>query len=876
MSLASKQLKSLLLKNDNLENKLILFQFLMRDHYNYDFKQNLGFASLNNSFAWLFLYRLLANTPEFQEQCLDFLIKNIDKNTSDFVIIRNKIKVILDELSSENNLVDMYNKYIRAGGTVKIKLKPSLFDALQISQDTKKLYGIPIKKIEAGIPFYKTLTIAMENYVEGLWCDYFCQSQAYNIIKSKNELTYYRADNNKHAVSYDLIAHNGRNHHVICCLAQPVNKDAQNILEKIQVYFIQPEFNSNSAHNQILQETLLSYPDIIKEFSDQTFKEMSDYDRVQKIQRLSDWATRNNHPKVSFLEIEKPDDFPKTEDECATITPRIQLIIDLPELGNATVDSTNFRLETIEQRLGAYAIFGNIFKQLGCSEALLILSIRKLSYDEKGNKIYNFEGMTFGALVPEGPAKPYSTAQVKFRLEKHFLVACQLGPETYVYSIYDPHKPCHNKYYDTEQEQQLGAAILQASFFNPPTFAERIPNWYSASSVSDQEEYKALSPVEKTFFSLVKAGDVAGLKAKQNELRHQMIIKQDSGGRSLLYWAQRQPNQQIRNIFHKVARPYYDEKESISIPKEDNQGRTKLEWGIACHQPITLLEQLVPPHYKLETLPFYINNQHDNNELLCSADQCSTLHVAAMHGYIDLADELLKREVGLLNQPSKIDGLTPIMLAAIYGHDIMLHHLIEKGANCCTTATIDNITDGGYSALHAAAEYGHDNCVAVLLKANNTLLNRAETNKSAGYTPLMYAASGGHTRVVCCLLEQDSIEINIKTKGPANKTAYQYTWDDTLSKVIFESLIGRYVSELEKQEEREKESNSLEQKITGAKTLKNAVLNAPNYRISTTQFFNNPVFQKGTLKDICTQVETRTCQQELSGKRIIRPWPQGL
>lgn len=466
----------------DFENKQNVFQFLMQSHHNYDFKKNIGFPSRNNSFVWLFLYRLLANNLEFREQCLDFLIqsKNTDRNDQSFLEIRNKIAMLVDELSSDNNLKKMSDNYINAGGEVGIELRSDLIEALKIQKDDpEKLYEVPIKIVKESI---SVLSIAMENFVEGLWSDSRNIRPATYEVKHENEEIYYCANNKEHSIEYDVISCNRRNYHVVRCLAQVIKKDEQSMPGKMDVYFIQPEFDSDNGHDQVLKETLLSSSDIIEQLKIEQlkFNENSNYNKIQKIQRLLQASTHHNNDKVHFLEIKKPDNFPETETENVIVG--IHLKVYLPELGKKISDDPKeLRLKTTERRLGAYAIFDDLLKkQLGHQEFLSVLGIRGLSYDEKGNKICNVEGILYGSTGPQ--SQKYSIVEVKvnFRLKKRFLVACQLGPETYVYNIYDPREDCHHTYDDTLKE----ANVLQAFFKLPETVDTQKPRIFWESECS--------------------------------------------------------------------------------------------------------------------------------------------------------------------------------------------------------------------------------------------------------------------------------------------------------------------------------------------------------------------------------------------------------
>jgi ankyrin repeat protein len=86
---------------------------------------------------------------------------------------------------------------------------------------------------------------------------------------------------------------------------------------------------------------------------------------------------------------------------------------------------------------------------------------------------------------------------------------------------------------------------------------------------------------------------------------------------------------------------------------------------------------------------------------------------------------------------------TPLIHAAARGKLEIVKLLTGKGAHIHATTWLD-----GKTALHCAAERGHEKVVAYLLE------NGAQVGQQDGghYTPLMYASEEGHIRVVLLLL----------------------------------------------------------------------------------------------------------------------------
>ncbi len=88
-------------------------------------------------------------------------------------------------------------------------------------------------------------------------------------------------------------------------------------------------------------------------------------------------------------------------------------------------------------------------------------------------------------------------------------------------------------------------------------------------------------------------------------------------------------------------------------------------------------------------------------------------------------------------------GLTPLHLAAVYGHESVADFLLRR------VDDVDATSDYGQSPLHEAAHGGSPEIVELLLKASADVKKKDKQGK----TPLHEAASRGHSFVVRVLLE---------------------------------------------------------------------------------------------------------------------------
>jgi ankyrin repeat protein len=115
---------------------------------------------------------------------------------------------------------------------------------------------------------------------------------------------------------------------------------------------------------------------------------------------------------------------------------------------------------------------------------------------------------------------------------------------------------------------------------------------------------------------------------------------------------------------------------------------------------------------------------------------------------IDLANEdevmrLLDAEPTLVGKVECGFSGTPLVRAAFNGQLDMVKLLTQRGASIHATSRV------GRTALHYAAEQGHEEVVVYLLDNGADSMHQ----DTSGYTPLVRASIGGRVRVVLLLLE---------------------------------------------------------------------------------------------------------------------------
>src|SRR3990167_7249957 len=185
------------------------------------------------------------------------------------------------------------------------------------------------------------------------------------------------------------------------------------------------------------------------------------------------------------------------------------------------------------------------------------------------------------------------------------------------------------------------------------------------------------------------------------------------------------------------------------------------------------LEQ-VKTALKLSELPqYHINvNQHDISEHGMTA-----LHFAAWHNYVEITKILLnnKADINCLDHR----GLSPLMIAAIRGHENMVVLFLEQGNVIKINQQLNRIF--GMTALHYAAFYGNEKIVKLLLEhgaytdfktSEPQYIDRGSKDEvyiRKDSTPLQIAAQRNFTNIVCVLLKHGANFENIIDRIPAIK-----------------------------------------------------------------------------------------------------------
>jgi ankyrin repeat domain-containing protein 50 len=127
------------------------------------------------------------------------------------------------------------------------------------------------------------------------------------------------------------------------------------------------------------------------------------------------------------------------------------------------------------------------------------------------------------------------------------------------------------------------------------------------------------------------------------------------------------------------------------------------------------------------------------------------LHMASYFGLVHAVESLIADHADVDAQDSL--GTTPLIYAAMHGHEAIVEKLLNAGANPNTACS------RGGAALHRAAVYDYLGIVKLLLVHKDIDVNAYHSGWDHE-SPLMLASEYGHTDVVKVLLDRSDIKIN--------------------------------------------------------------------------------------------------------------------
>lgn len=159
----------------------------------------------------------------------------------------------------------------------------------------------------------------------------------------------------------------------------------------------------------------------------------------------------------------------------------------------------------------------------------------------------------------------------------------------------------------------------------------------------------------------------------------------------------------------------------------------------------------------VDVVTYFLNELKANPNF---ADVCNrtALLFAAEKGAIESVNALIT--AGADVNIARKDGLTPLLIACIMGHDNVVTTLLKQ-------ENINLTSNGSRFAFHYAVAYDQSLIVSQLLQDGRFDPNQCFPD---GKTPLIYAVEKAHIQTVAALLSDKRVDTTLKFNG---KTAYQ-------------------------------------------------------------------------------------------------------
>lgn len=166
--------------------------------------------------------------------------------------------------------------------------------------------------------------------------------------------------------------------------------------------------------------------------------------------------------------------------------------------------------------------------------------------------------------------------------------------------------------------------------------------------------------------------------------------------------------------------------------------------------------------------------------------RCLDIFEASERGYLDRVSSIIDKNLGLVNTKRPEDEYTPLMLAALNGHEDVAKFLIDKGAD------VNALSLNQHTPLTFAAIYGHMN-ICKLLVDKGADINAKDRNGSTPLTVAVgYAYDYGDTKIMEFLIDKGG---DVKTKNAMDDSLIHGSgWSKRPE--IAELLITRYGLEI--------------------------------------------------------------------------------
>jgi ankyrin repeat protein len=135
------------------------------------------------------------------------------------------------------------------------------------------------------------------------------------------------------------------------------------------------------------------------------------------------------------------------------------------------------------------------------------------------------------------------------------------------------------------------------------------------------------------------------------------------------------------------------------------------------------------------------------------------LHIAAIGGYVDTAEAIIRKWPALSPHDPSSEGKTPFMLAAGYGHIKLLELFLSNSSN--KLHLLNSRASCGCTVLACAVRQNQQLAVRFLVPLSGIDVNAAACH--TGLTPLAWAASTEDVIIINQLLSNPRLDINLQS-----------------------------------------------------------------------------------------------------------------
>ena len=174
--------------------------------------------------------------------------------------------------------------------------------------------------------------------------------------------------------------------------------------------------------------------------------------------------------------------------------------------------------------------------------------------------------------------------------------------------------------------------------------------------------------------------------------------------------------------------------------------------------PLQMAYDLLDEKKELELAMFIIENSYQTDYVKAKnglIGNLTSMHLAAMFGLVETATKMINNNHSNEPNPADFHGITPLMLAAEYGHLNIIQLLMNL------TENPNAPRNDGLTPIHCAAYAG---CLEIVRLLMNSTTNPNAPNND-GYTPIHHAATKGHLEIVRLLMTTTTIP-----NAPSNST----------------------------------------------------------------------------------------------------------